>query len=117
MGVVVGGELYICRMPYPSQTTRPAHNHGRCIPLYTACSVVPMYGHLSCFALCLLQFAGSKDNFAAKIDDDTAKELRELSHAVDAHKEEVLKRLTDLVFDIKPAIHQNLRLKEELDKR
>lgn len=76
-----------------------------------------MYGHLSCFALCLLQFAGSKDNFAAQIDDETDKEMRELSHAVDIHKEEVVKRLTDLVFDIKPAIHQNLRLKEELDKR
>ena len=36
---------------------------------------------------------------------------------MDTHKEEVLKRLMDLVFDIKLDIHQNLRLKEELDKR
>ena len=67
--------------------------------------------------LCLLQFLGSKDNFAAQIDAETSKKLSELSGAVDEHKEEVMKRLMDLVFDIQLDIHQNLRLKEELDKR
>ena len=63
------------------------------------------------------KYAGSKDNFAAKIEKDTEEKLEQLSVDVDTHKEEVLKRLMELVFDIKLDIHQNLRLKEELDKR
>lgn len=82
------------------------------------CSVVWChYGCISCCELCLLQFLGSKDNFAAQIDEETSKKLTELSGDVDTHKEEVTKRLMELVFDIQLDIHQNLRLKEELDKR
>lgn len=84
---------------------------------YINCSVVCMADHVSCFTLCLLQFAGSKDNFAAHIEQETALRLQEQTGDVDAHKEEVLKRLMELVFDIKLDIHQNLKLKEELDKR
>ena len=67
--------------------------------------------------LCLPQFSGNKDNFAAHIEQETATKLKELTGDVDQHKEEVIERLMELVFDIKMDIHQNLRLKEELDKR
>ena len=85
--------------------------------LCAKCNVVSMDDRISCLAFCLLQYAGSKDNFAAKIEKDTEEKLEQLSVDVDTHKEEVLKRLMELVFDIKLDIHQNLRLKEELDKR
>lgn len=89
----------------------------RACVLSARCKVVSMNDCISCLVFCVLQFAGSKDNFAAQIEKDTEEKLKQLSVDVDTHKEEVLKRLMDLVFDIKLDIHQNLRLKEELDKR
>ncbi len=56
------------------------------------------------------KYAGSKDDFAQKMQDKTQRELHELSGAIDDHKEKVIQRLMELICDIKPELHRNVRL-------
>ncbi|RMX46620.1 V-type proton ATPase subunit G [Pocillopora verrucosa] len=52
---------------------------------------------------------GSKDDFQAKIEEQTNVRLDQISESVKKNKEEVIQRLLTLVYDIKPELHQNLR--------
>ena len=69
---------------------------------------------LSCFHPFLLQYAGSKDDFAQKTNKETQAKLSQLAADVDVHKDKVIKRLLDLVYDIKPEIHVNARLNKNM---
>lgn len=55
------------------------------------------------------QHMGSKDDFQAKIEEQTNVRLDQVSESVKKNKEEVIQRLLTLVYDIKPELHQNLR--------
>lgn len=55
------------------------------------------------------QHMGSKDDFQAKIEEQTNVRLDQISESVKKNKEEVIERLLTLVYDIKPELHQNLR--------
>lgn len=55
------------------------------------------------------QHMGSKDDFQAKIEEQTNVRLDQVSESVKKNKEEVIERLLTLVYDIKPELHQNLR--------
>ncbi|XP_068695748.1 V-type proton ATPase subunit G-like [Montipora foliosa] len=52
---------------------------------------------------------GSKDDFKAKVDEQTMVQLNEIGESVEKNKEKVIDRLLNLVYDIKPELHQNLR--------
>ena len=58
------------------------------------------------------QNAGSKDDFAQRVKQDTQKELKIIETEVEKHKKEVIDRLMEMVYDIKPELHQNARLKK-----
>lgn len=58
------------------------------------------------------KYAGSKDDFAQKMQEDTQRKIKQIEAEVEANKEEVIKRLLELVNDIKPELHQNIRLQQ-----
>ena len=55
------------------------------------------------------KFAGSKDDFAQKMQEETQKNLVQINNEVERNKEQVIQRLLELIYDIKPEIHQNYR--------
>ncbi|KAJ7370145.1 hypothetical protein OS493_034074 [Desmophyllum pertusum] len=52
---------------------------------------------------------GSKDDFQAKIEEQTSVRLDQISDSVTKNQDKVIERLLSLVYDIKPELHQNLR--------
>ena len=61
-------------------------------------------------------YAGSKDDFAQKMQEETQRKIRQIEKQVEENKEEVIKRLLELVNDIKPELHQNIRLQQQKSK-
>lgn len=59
------------------------------------------------------KYAGSKDDFAQKMQEETQGKIQEIEAQVNANKEVVIKRLLELVSDIKPELHQNIRLQQK----
>ena len=57
----------------------------------------------------LFQHMGSKDDFQAKIEEQTSVRLDQISESVKKNQDKVIERLLSLVYDIKPELHQNLR--------
>lgn len=57
----------------------------------------------------MIQNAGSKDDFAAKMKVDTDNKLRAIDVEVQANKEKVMDRLLELIYDIKPEVHKNYK--------
>lgn len=55
------------------------------------------------------KFAGSKDDFTQKIQEDTDEKLRKIEIDVRDNKEDVIKRLLQLVYDVKPELHRNAK--------
>lgn len=58
----------------------------------------------------LLQYLGSKDDQVKAIDEETKVKIQDMDQRVLKQKEEVLKKLFDLVFEIKPELHQNYKI-------
>lgn len=52
---------------------------------------------------------GSKDDFQAKIEEQTSVRLDQISESIKKNQDKVIDRLLSLVYDIKPELHQNLR--------
>ncbi|XP_071448010.1 V-type proton ATPase subunit G [Hetaerina americana] len=50
---------------------------------------------------------GSREDVAARIEADTKVKIEEMNKAVVMHKEVVIQRLLQLVYDIKPELHKN----------
>lgn len=50
---------------------------------------------------------GSKEDVAARIDADTRVKIEEMNNQVSAHKNQVMLKILDLVYDIKPELHKN----------
>ena len=50
------------------------------------------------------------------MQEDTQKKIKEIEAQVDTNKEAVIKRLLELVSDIKPELHQNILLQQQKEK-
>ena len=59
------------------------------------------------------KYAGSKDDFALKMQEDTQMKLRQIATDIDRNKEAVIKQLMALTYDIKPELHRNVRLNKK----
>ena len=57
-----------------------------------------------------VQILGSKGDMESKIEAGTRQKIQDLNSNVVRNKEEALKKLLAIVLDIKPELHQNLRL-------
>ena len=55
------------------------------------------------------KFKGSKDDFQQKMKIETDEKLATIEDEVRDHKEQVIHRLLELVYDIKPELHINYR--------
>ena len=53
---------------------------------------------------------GSKDDFVLQDEKDTKVKLGEIEKNVEGNKEEVIQRILSLVYEIKPELHQNVRM-------
>ena len=53
---------------------------------------------------------GSKDDFQLKINEETDVHLKQTEQNVNKSKDIVIERILSLVYDIKPELHQNLRV-------
>ncbi|CAB3977322.1 V-type proton ATPase subunit G, partial [Paramuricea clavata] len=53
---------------------------------------------------------GSKDDFVLQDEQDTKEKLGEIEKSVEDNKDEVIQRILSLVYEIKPELHQNVRL-------
>ncbi|XP_071492255.1 V-type proton ATPase subunit G-like [Diadema antillarum] len=56
------------------------------------------------------KYLGSKGDQAREIEIQTAAKIQELNQRVGQTREQVLKELFGLVFEIKPELHENLQL-------
>ena len=54
-------------------------------------------------------FIGSKDDFTAKIDEESVDKLRTIDIEVEQGKEKVIDRLLELIYDIQPELHINAK--------
>jgi V-type H+-transporting ATPase subunit G len=54
---------------------------------------------------------GSREGIAASIDVETNKKIEGMKHHVASNKDQVIKRLLEIVCDIKPELHRNFRKK------
>lgn len=55
-------------------------------------------------------YDGSKDDFEQKMEEDKKEKLKQISVDVMKSKKEVIARLLDVVYDIKPELHRNKRV-------
>lgn len=52
---------------------------------------------------------GSREDVAARIDADTKVKIEEMNNAVVVHKQAVIEKILELVYDIKPELHKNFK--------
>ncbi|XP_072014478.1 V-type proton ATPase subunit G 2-like [Amphiura filiformis] len=55
-------------------------------------------------------YLGSKGDQVKEIEEQTRRKIGEIDSRVAQSKEKVLQQLFTIIFDIKPELHQNLRL-------
>jgi V-type H+-transporting ATPase subunit G len=55
-------------------------------------------------------YDGSKDDFKQKMDKEKAEKLCKINEDIAQNKKQVIDRLLDMVYDIKPELHQNKRV-------
>lgn len=53
---------------------------------------------------------GSKESVAAKIDADTRVKIEDMNRSISTNRPVLIQELLDLVYDIKPELHKNLKL-------
>ena len=65
-----------------------------------------------CFNLSVLppQHLGSRDDVAAKIDTDMRSKMVGIDACMSANKEQVIQQIIKYIYEIKPAIHKNIRV-------
>lgn len=52
---------------------------------------------------------GSKEDVAARIEADSRVKIEQMNQAVSVHKDAVMHEILELVYNIKPQLHQNYR--------
>ncbi|XP_065168922.1 V-type proton ATPase subunit G-like [Atheta coriaria] len=53
---------------------------------------------------------GSREDVAAKIEQDTKHRIEEMNKAIISQKEPVMREVLQLVYDIRPEMHKNYRV-------
>lgn len=53
---------------------------------------------------------GSREDVSARIEAETKQKISEMNTAVQKHKEQVIEKILELVYDIKPELHKNFRI-------
>ncbi|KAE8752563.1 V-ATPase V1 Subunit G [Frankliniella occidentalis] len=53
---------------------------------------------------------GSREDVSARIEADTKLRINEMNKAVTTHKEQVIEKILELVYDIKPELHKNFQI-------
>ena len=61
-------------------------------------------------SLCRFQHLGSRDDVAAKIDTDMRMKMEVINACMTKNKEEVILQIMKYIYEIKPAIHKNIRV-------
>lgn len=56
---------------------------------------------------------GSKESVAAKIDADTRVKIDEMNQSISTNRPVLIQELLDLVYDIKPELHKNMKIQLE----
>lgn len=64
-------------------------------------------------SICHFQHMGSKESVAAKIDADTRVKIDEMNQSISTNRPVLIQELLDLVYDIKPELHKNMKLQLE----
>ena len=58
----------------------------------------------------VIQHLGSRDDVAAKIDMDMQMKMDVINRCMATNKEQVIQQVMSYVYEIKPAIHKNIRI-------
>lgn len=56
------------------------------------------------------QVLGSRGDRERQIEKDTDEKIRSIEKSVQVNKQQALNKLLEMVYDIKPELHENLRL-------
>lgn len=56
------------------------------------------------------QHLGSRDDVAAKIEADMHSKMQSINQCMAANKEQVIQQMIKYIYEIKPAIHKNIRV-------
>lgn len=54
---------------------------------------------------------GSREGVAAKIEADTQLKIQEMNRSIQGNREQLIKEILTLVYDIKPELHKNFQVK------
>lgn len=54
---------------------------------------------------------GSREGVAAKIEADTQLKIQEMNRSIQGNREQLIKEILNLVYDIKPELHKNFQVK------
>lgn len=54
---------------------------------------------------------GSREGVAAKIEADTQLKIQEMNRSIQGNREQLIKEILNLVYDIKPELHKNFQAK------
>ena len=57
--------------------------------------------------------SGSKDAMVQKVDQETASRLKAMESDVATHREKIIARILNMVYEIQPKMHQNARFEEQ----
>ncbi|KAE9549068.1 hypothetical protein FO519_007721 [Halicephalobus sp. NKZ332] len=60
------------------------------------------------------EFFGNKEELEKKVETEIKKEIEEMEKNVEENREVVVKRLLELVCDIRPGLHHNLILQKQI---
>lgn len=53
---------------------------------------------------------GSREGVAAKIEADTQLKIQEMNRSIQGNREQLIKEVLNLVYDIKPELHKNFQV-------
>ncbi|XP_063699502.1 V-type proton ATPase subunit G [Culicoides brevitarsis] len=57
------------------------------------------------------KYMGSREGVAAKIEADTQLRIQEMNRSIQGNREQLIKEILNLVYDIKPELHKNFQVK------
>lgn len=56
---------------------------------------------------------GSREGVAAKIEAETQLKIQEMNRSIQGNREQLIKEILNLVYDIKPELHKNFQVKAD----
>ncbi len=58
-------------------------------------------------------YDGSKDDFQKRMETDKLEKFKKIEEDVATNQGKVVQRLLDMVYDIKPELHRNMRIEQQ----